>query len=337
MACVLVALLPCFAAAQTLRVAAERASIRTEPSADASILTTVERGTELDLLGTSGNWYRVRVRATGVEGWINNLLVDRKVASPPPAPPTAPSAIAVGAEGTWDRPRGYLSLTLAYFQPASKTFPNVGRTVLFAETATFDFPVSLHGGRLFELGGTVAAGRFGFGATFGRVGEERPAELRLTLPHPYFFREAQTATAFSDPLKRSESALHLQFAWMPLVSDTHSVALFGGPSFVSVKQDLVSSVDWVYVFVSPFTPSFYEFWITKIQVEEVSSAAWGYNIGGDVAYFIVRNVGVGMTIRFSRATVALKNAIQSRLDGRTVTADLKVGGFQIGFGARVRL
>ena len=66
---------------QTVRVRVDRANLRVSATQDGRVVAVVERGAELDVLETVGLYYRVKVRATGVEGFISNGSVD-VVASP---------------------------------------------------------------------------------------------------------------------------------------------------------------------------------------------------------------------------------------------------------------
>jgi opacity protein-like surface antigen len=89
---------------QTVRVRVDRANLRVSATQDGRVVAVVERGAELDVLETVGLYYRVKVRATGVEGFISNGSVD-VVASPttpaaPPAPAPAPTTAPPPAAAT---------------------------------------------------------------------------------------------------------------------------------------------------------------------------------------------------------------------------------------------
>lgn len=64
-----------------LRITAERVNLRSAPSDEASIRSTVTQGTELIELRREGSWIGVRVQGTGQEGWVFSDLTDRVAAS----------------------------------------------------------------------------------------------------------------------------------------------------------------------------------------------------------------------------------------------------------------
>lgn len=64
-----------------LRITGEKVNLRSGPSDDASIRSTVMQGTELIELRREGSWVGVRVQETGQEGWVFSDLVDRVAAS----------------------------------------------------------------------------------------------------------------------------------------------------------------------------------------------------------------------------------------------------------------
>lgn len=104
---VLVVLMVCVsvaaASAQTLRVNADRTTLRDKPSTDGGAVASLVKGDELTVVERAGTWYRVRVRSTGAEGFVNALLVDvvgaaapavPAPAAPAPAPPAPPPPTA---------------------------------------------------------------------------------------------------------------------------------------------------------------------------------------------------------------------------------------------------
>lgn len=84
------------ASAQTLRVTADRTNLRDRPATDGAIVAPLAKGDELEVVEKSGTWYRVRVKSTGAQGYVNSLVVEvtQAAASPapasPPPPPPAP-------------------------------------------------------------------------------------------------------------------------------------------------------------------------------------------------------------------------------------------------------
>jgi Bacterial SH3 domain len=109
----LLALLACpaiaGAQAQAVKVTAERTSLRDKPATDAAVVATVMKGDDLDVLETSGTWYRVRARSSGREGFVHSAFVDKpttasvNIPSPQPLrpqPTPAPQATSPSNNST---------------------------------------------------------------------------------------------------------------------------------------------------------------------------------------------------------------------------------------------
>lgn len=87
------------ALAQTLRVTAGTTNLRAKPTADSDIVATLSKGAELEAIDKDGAWYRVRVKSSGAEGFVHNLVVEQVAvtspapsAAPPPPAPSTPNA-----------------------------------------------------------------------------------------------------------------------------------------------------------------------------------------------------------------------------------------------------
>lgn len=83
--------LAAIASAQTLRVTADRTNVRDKPTTDGAIVVAVSKGDELEILDKSGNWYHVRVKSTGAQGYVNALVVEVVQGDAPAARPNPPS------------------------------------------------------------------------------------------------------------------------------------------------------------------------------------------------------------------------------------------------------
>ena len=85
-------------AAESVKVTAERASLRSGPSTTSNVVGPVSRGDALEVLAKEGAWYKVRVPAAdGAEGYIHSAVVEStgESASPSPTSSPRPSATAV--------------------------------------------------------------------------------------------------------------------------------------------------------------------------------------------------------------------------------------------------
>jgi hypothetical protein len=74
--------------ADTAQVRAANANLRSAPSTSGRVVSTLARGTRLEVLEVSGDWLKVRVLDTKAEGFVSRRLVE--VTPGPAAPPAAP-------------------------------------------------------------------------------------------------------------------------------------------------------------------------------------------------------------------------------------------------------
>ena len=93
------------ASAQTLRVTADRTNVRDKASTDGSIVVAVSKGDELEVLDRSGNWYHVRVKSSGAQGYVNALVVEvAQGAAGAASPATSPASSAPATTSAEQRP-----------------------------------------------------------------------------------------------------------------------------------------------------------------------------------------------------------------------------------------
>ena len=72
--------------AEDLEVSAWKANVRDGPSQSATVLVTLDRGERLEAVGKTGRWYKVRVAASGLEGYVHSSMV-RLTGATAAAPP----------------------------------------------------------------------------------------------------------------------------------------------------------------------------------------------------------------------------------------------------------
>jgi len=109
------------------------------------------------------------------------------------------------------------------------------------------------------------------------------------------------------------------------VTDRLDIAVTGGPSLVTISQDLVSGI-----MIEENSPTFATVGIAKVVLASQTATALAFNVGADVTYFLTPMIGVGVTVRHAGGSVEL-----SQTGGGTVTLD--PSGFRFGFGARIRI
>jgi outer membrane protein with beta-barrel domain len=210
------------------------------------------------------------------------------------------------------------------YQAGTKDFSDSESFASNAETATYSGTYNVKPGPAFTISGSGRVTRvFAVGIGVSRYSRVTPIAVSASIPHPFFFNRPRT---LSDTVNgnREELAVHVQArALLPLNSRRMQAAVYAGPSFFSVKQDVLTRVGFAEAY--PYDA------ITSApgQMSKVSKSKVGFNAGADIAYFFTRQVGVGGTAQYAGTTIQAPSA-----GGDNV--DMKVGGFQVGGGLRLR-
>ena len=197
---------------------------------------------------------------------------------------------------------------------SSTSFP------LYGETAVINAAQSIDSGGLFDISGGYRLTRYrllhSYGvaigvSTFSKSGD---GSLVASIPSPIVFNRPAISTSTASDLKHSEVATHVMFVYFVPVLTNFDVSVFAGPSFFRLKQDILSAS------VPAGTQT------ALVATQEQKGNATGANIGLNLNYMYRPNYGGGLFLRYAGSSVDLPSA-----------SNVKVGGFQIGVGLRLRL
>lgn len=215
-------------------------------------------------------------------------------------------------------------------QQESQTYSTAG-------LSTSGSPVGL-GATIPELSNAIGFGVEG-GVTFGRgigVGArieqaqwDYTAGLGLVASHPVFFDLiAIDADETADELRRTDRAIDIMGSWAIPVSKVVTIRVFGGPTFYQVEQEMVSNITFSRTFNIIGTIN--QVNITDFDQRTADGSGIGFNVGGDVAFFFSRHVGVGAGIRYNQGEAEITDP----LSGDDV--DLDMSRFTFSTGLRLR-
>jgi hypothetical protein len=213
--------------------------------------------------------------------------------------------------------RVIVSINASYLT-ASRTFDDTRTFDLNAETASFSSDYSVEPSVGVDAGAFVRIWKgLAAGVAFTSYSDSRDIEIEASLPHPLKFNSPRTITGTASG-DHEETAVHLQFAYILPVGKKLSAVVFGGPSFFTVKQSVVTAVQRRddYPFEEPT--------FTGATVESEEEQKTGFNVGVDVGYYFTKNIGVGGIVRFSAATTTFS------------LGDVDAGGALVGGGVRLR-
>ena len=176
----------------------------------------------------------------------------------------------------------------------------------------------------FDAGaGVRVAGNVALGLAVSYASGEGEAVVSARAPNPLFFGRDREFSGVAAGFARQEIGVHVQVLYLAPVTESFTVTLFGGPTMISLQQDLVADVRFRQAY--PFEEASYE----AAVAGGASGTGIGFNAGFDLAYYFSDVAGVGMLARYSRATVDLASA-----GGGTV--GVPAGGLQVGGGLRIK-
>jgi hypothetical protein len=194
----------------------------------------------------------------------------------------------------------------------------------FLEEGDFDATYGIESGAIFDIGGGVRLPfNLGIGVGVSRFDKSNDASVNARIPHPFFFDRDRSIAGSAASLTRTETAVHLQVRWLAPIPGAVELSVFGGPTYVSVTQGLVTAVEFSQTY--PFDVATF----TAAASGTQSESAVGYNVGVDVGFFFSRYVGIGALVRFSRASLDLVSE-----DNGPISVD--TGGLHAGGGLRLR-
>jgi hypothetical protein len=186
---------------------------------------------------------------------------------------------------------------------------------LYNETATVSAEQTVGGGPMIDFSvGYRVWNDVSIALGLSSFSDTAQARATASVPHPAIFDRFATRELTVDDLKHSQRAVHLSVMWTTPIAEKMDGSILLGPSFIRVKQDLVTGIT-----VPAGTQN-----ADAVTAEESESAV-GFHLGGDVTYAVTPRIGVGGLVRFVIGSVELPSA-----------GDLSVNGFEIGGGVRVR-
>jgi hypothetical protein len=200
-------------------------------------------------------------------------------------------------------------------QTQSATMNNDFSFPIYGQTATVTTQATVDGGPLFDLSiGYRFIPKIGVAlgySSFSRTGSVAGA---ASIPSPVFFNRPASVTIPAADAQRKDRNMYLIVVGFVPIYDKTELALFVGPSFTRVQQELIADVS---------VPAGTQNVVATIQGQ--SGTAKGVNIGADLTYQFIPSVGAGVFVRYNGGSVDL-----------TTLKDVKAGGLQMGIGARIR-
>ena len=225
------------------------------------------------------------------------------------------AAPAAAQQMTWTD-KGFVNVNLGV-QGGSDTLATASTFQLYTEDGTLSTTQDIDGGGMFDVSaGYKVWKNLAVGIGYSRVQSEGDAALAANVPDPNFFDRLRGVTGIAGGAEHAEHAFHFQGTWIMPVTDTLDVGFSFGPTIFRVSQDVPTAVT-----VNEPGPT-----IASTALTRESKMGAGINLGVDVNYFFTPRFGAGGLARFTWGSVDLDASDDS----------LRVGGFQIGGGLRVR-
>lgn len=203
-------------------------------------------------------------------------------------------------------------------QTKARTFTTSGAFPLYDETATFESTVGIGSESVIDLtAGVRVWSNLAVGGGWTSYSDSSSSTLSASVPDPLFFDNAVERSSTVEGLKHTETQIRLSVFWIQPVTDKFDITVFGGPTFFTVKQDVLTG----------FTVETNTTNMASVTRDTIDESTTGLHGGVDFRYLIIENAGVGAFVRYSTG----------KFDTTLVdSGSMEVGGFQYGVGLRVR-
>ena len=214
--------------------------------------------------------------------------------------------------------RGYITAS-ADLLVAGTGFGDEIHPIEFGEPATIDTSYRVGFAPGFAVGGGVRVWRrLAVGVEVGRVSHANDASVSAQVPHPLLFNTPRSVSGTATGLDRAELAVHLLVSWVAPLSTRWQLAVSGGPSWITVDQDLVTDVTVNQTY--PYDTATF----AGVVTQQASKGHIGVNAGVEAAYLATPHVGLAIGARYAHAHVPLTATAATDAGGAHVTAGLRL-------------
>ena len=169
-----------------------------------------------------------------------------------------------------------------------------------AETGSLDADYPGRTGVLVDVtAGMRVRRQVGIAVGVSRTARNGSAQVTAQIPHPFFDDQPRSVSGEAGAISRTETAVHGQLYYDMRPRGPWRVRLFGGPSYFTVEQEVVTGVEADEIY--PFDTAEFR----RAATARAKGSAVGFNAGLDLARMFNRRVGAGALVRYSRASVDL--------------------------------
>ncbi len=187
---------------------------------------------------------------------------------------------------------------------------------VFQESAAVLVNRKVKSGAIYDgLLGVMLGTRLGVAGNMSHWRVTSDGNAEATVPHPVFYDRGRTLAGSVPGLRHEETWIAVLGTWRLPINPAIDVMIMGGPAVAKVIHELPVSATVSETSAGPDI---------RLSLIAEERTLWGYHVGADVRYRLMRHIGVG---GFARMTGARGNIGD--------TAKLDLGGFTMGGGLRV--
>jgi hypothetical protein len=212
----------------------------------------------------------------------------------------------------------------ANFQITTTNFDHTAALPVYQETGDIASTYTSPTGLAPDVGGGFRITRRAWvGASVSQFEHDGSASVTAHIPNPILFNQPRLVEGTSGDVGRSERAIHVHAGWMVPLTRRMELSVFVGPTFFTVRQDLILNVSYGETY--PFDSAAF----AGLMLERRKTSTVGFNAGADLTVKLSRHFGVGALVRVARADASFSSPL-----GGDVTST--AGGVQAGGGVRMR-
>jgi opacity protein-like surface antigen len=265
----------------------------------------------------------ISARATGPRELFVSLIAATAMVVGAPSTLEAQTRQPAPAQPAAGESRVYVSAN-GGFQSNTLTFTERHTEPLFQEELAWQAEYELENGAVYDGGvGVRIWRRLVAGVHYSYVRQSTASRISAQVPHPFFFNRPRPLEGESAPLTHTEQTVHVSAMWMVPGSRRIELGLLAGPSWFNVQRDFVDAVEYQEAY--PYDEATFD----GAAVREGSGTAIGFHAGADVTFLLTPQVGLGVLVRYSRASLDFDTPAGGSLS-------MDVGGLQAGAGVRFR-